>query len=97
MLPCTLYGAFLTKVPLELGVTRVGPAFGLSINRILTSFSYLLKKRRSWVFIFLFIPQFAKYMTKGNKDYFNVAALKRYVLTVCYLAEYLQVFVELGD
>lgn len=35
-------------------------------------------------------------MTKGNKDYFNVTALKK-LFIVCYLAEYLQVSVDLVD
>lgn len=35
-------------------------------------------------------------MTKGNKDYVNVTALKTYVCIMCYL-DYLQVSVDLVD
>lgn len=70
--------------------------FGLSINIILTSFNLtcLRKEARGCLYFHLF-PSLKNYMTKGNKDYSNVTALGRKSIIVNYLAEYLQVSVDL--
>lgn len=80
---------------LLLSLVLQGQVFGLSINMILTSVN-LTCLRSSCVFISLFIPPFAKLYEKRKQELVCYRT-KKYTCIVCYVAEYLQVFVDLVD
>lgn len=82
---CACDCIFWLRATLSLVLLGSGSTFGLSINTVLTSFNLtcLRKEVLDYLYLYLF-PSLQNYMTKGNKDYVNVTALKTCMYNVLF-------------